>query len=182
MNGRDLGLLFGGFAVGLVTGLMFKKKEEPTKEEPDAAFEDKVSDASVELSQHYANMARNTHMASSLMHDIEEKMKKEPDVEFKVKDSDTPVKVTNYAADVIRNTYWINLISEIKEKIAKETEDGNKPYSKENSPSPMTKEQMRAYTYLKKMTSYSLLSAGEACALQELDEYEELLNKYSKEK
>jgi hypothetical protein len=33
MNGRDLGLLFGGFIIGVATGIMFKKKEEPTKEE-----------------------------------------------------------------------------------------------------------------------------------------------------
>jgi hypothetical protein len=33
MNGRDLGLLFGGFVIGVATGLMFKKKDEPTKEE-----------------------------------------------------------------------------------------------------------------------------------------------------
>lgn len=122
MNGRDLGLLFGGFAVGLVTWLMFKKKEEPTKEEPDVVFEDKVSDASVELSQHYANMAQNTHMVSSLIHEIEEKMKKE-------------------------------------------TEDGNKPYFKENPPSPMTEEQLRVYDDLKKKSLFGPLLKEEALAL-----------------
>jgi hypothetical protein len=131
MNGRDLGLLFGGFIIGVATGLMFKKKEEPTKEE----------------------------------------LVKEFNEELEIQDSDTP-----------RNTYWTRLSSEIKEKIAKDTENGNKPYSKENPPSPMTEEQMRAYTKLKLMKSYMLLSSEEACALQELTKYEELLNKYSKEK
>jgi hypothetical protein len=110
---------------------MFKRKEEPTKEE----------------------------------------LVKEFNEELEIQDSDTP-----------RNSYWARLSSGIKEKIAKDTENGNKPYSKENPPSPMTEEQMRAYTKLKLMKSYMLLSSEEACALQELTKYEELLNKYSKEK
>lgn len=142
MNGRDLGLLFGGFVIGVATGLLFKRREEPTKEEPE----------------------------------------KEQYVEFEVKDSDTPVKVTAHGAKALQNTYMLSLIHELEQKIAKETEDGNKPYSKENPPSPMTEEQLHAYTQLKKMKSYAVLSLQEACALQSLEEYEELLNKYSKEK
>lgn len=33
MNGRDLGLLFSGFVIGVAAGLMYKRREEPTKEE-----------------------------------------------------------------------------------------------------------------------------------------------------
>jgi len=141
MNGRDLGLLFGGFIIGVATGIMFKRREEPV-EEPE----------------------------------------NEPDVEFEVKDSDTPVKVSAHEDRMLRRTYMIALINELDQKIKKETEDGNKPYSKENPPSPMTEVQLRVYDELKKKRFNASLEGEEAIFLHDLEDYEELLNMYSKEK